>query len=56
MGLSMGETVDDHDGFVMWVVDARGFEEAMWLRWDADMMCSADQGILVDGWPTREEL
>lgn len=34
----MGETVDDHDGFVMWVVDAHCFDDAMWLWWDADMM------------------
>jgi hypothetical protein len=30
--VSMCETINDHDGFVMRVVDARGFKDEVWLR------------------------
>jgi hypothetical protein len=49
----MRETVDDHDGFVMWMVDARSFDDDVRLRGKADMMCSAGQGTLVGVWPMR---
>lgn len=35
----MDEAIDDHDGFVMWVVDARRFDDGVRLWWDANMMC-----------------
>ena len=44
----MGETIDDHNGFVMWMVDARSFDDELRLGWDADIMCSAGQSIFVD--------
>jgi hypothetical protein len=37
----MCETKNDHDGFVIGVADARGFDDEVVLGWDADMMCSA---------------
>jgi len=47
----MRETVDDHDSFVMWMVDTRNFDDEVWLRWYADMMCSVGQSR-----PMRREL
>jgi hypothetical protein len=45
--VSMRETKNDHDGFVMWVADARGFDDEEWLGWDADMMCCcAGSGVV----------
>lgn len=41
--VSVGETVDNHDGFVMWMINARGLNDETRFRWDADMMCSAGQ-------------
>ena len=46
----MCETIDGHDGFVMGMAEARGFDDKVWLGWDADMMCSAGQR-----WPLRLE-
>jgi hypothetical protein len=54
--VSVRETVDDHDSFVMWVVDACGFDDAVWSRWDADMVCSAGRRIFGNGLPVRGEL
>jgi hypothetical protein len=54
--ISVRETVDHHDGVVMWMVDVRGFDDTVGSRWDADMMCSVGQSILGDGWPMRVEL
>jgi hypothetical protein len=48
----MRETIDDHDGFVMGVVDARGFDDEIWLRWKSDM-CSAGQAECKDARPLR---
>jgi hypothetical protein len=48
----MSETINDHHGFVMWMIDARGVDDEVRLWWKADMMCSAGQG----GWPLRWEL
>lgn len=45
----MGETVDDHNGFVMWVAGARCFDDEVWLWWDADMMWCAGHARPV-GW------
>jgi hypothetical protein len=39
--VSVCETIDDHDGFVMRMADGGGFDDEVRLRWDADMMCSA---------------
>jgi hypothetical protein len=47
--VSVGETINDHDGFVMWVADARGFKDEVWLRWNADMMCAAGPSVFGHG-------
>lgn len=39
----MCETIDDHDGFVIGVAEACGFDDEVRLGWYADMMCSAGQ-------------
>lgn len=49
----MCETVYDHDGFVMWMTDARGFDDEVWLGRDADMMCSAGQAVGAAAGPAR---
>jgi hypothetical protein len=41
--LSIGETVDGHDVDIMGIRGARGLDDAMWIRWNADMMCSPGQ-------------
>jgi len=53
---SMGETIDDHDGFVIWMVDVRCFDDEMRSGRDADMMCSAGQTGIPAVWPARVEL
>jgi hypothetical protein len=47
--VSVGETINDHGGFVMWVADARGFKDEVWLRWNADMMCAAGPSVFGHG-------
>jgi hypothetical protein len=52
----MRETIDDHDGLVMWVVDARSLDNEMWLRWKSDTMCSAGEAVFENARPLRLEL
>jgi hypothetical protein len=53
---SMCETIDYHDGFVMWMVDTCSFDDEMRSGWEADMMCSASQTIIPAVWPVGTEL
>jgi hypothetical protein len=43
--VSVCETIDDHDGFVMRMANGGGFDDEVWLRWNADMMCSAGRAV-----------
>jgi hypothetical protein len=54
--VSMRETVNDHDGFVMWVTEARGFDDEMWLGWDADMMGAAGPSVFGQRGRARRDL
>lgn len=49
----MGEAVYDHDGFVMGMTDARGFDDEMGLGRKADMMCSAGGAVGAAAGPAR---
>lgn len=51
----MGEAVYDHDGFVMGMIDACGFDDEMWLGRKADMMCSAGRAVGAATGPARWE-
>jgi hypothetical protein len=48
---SVGEAIDDHDGFVMRMIDTRSFDDEWWLRWKSDMMCSAGHTVFGGAWP-----
>jgi hypothetical protein len=56
IAVSVSETVNNHDSFVMRVISACGFDDEMWLGWHADTMCAGGQGVFGDVWPMPARL